>query len=189
MTDHFAVLAQPRRPWLDPEALRESFQRAAAGQHPDAPGGEDARFAALNAAHNILRDPGTRLRHLLELIAPDRPPSPAPIPPDLADLFMHIASLRRAVEDYRRKLSAATSPLSRALLAGETARLRGQLETGLARLNALHDSATATLHELDTAWHPTSAPAIDELAQLQARFAFLGKWASQVREDLFQLSA
>ena len=29
MTDHFAALAQPRRPWLDGDALKESFHRAA----------------------------------------------------------------------------------------------------------------------------------------------------------------
>ena len=70
MPDHFATLAQPRRPWLDPEALRESFHRAAAQHHPDAAGGTDERFAALNTAHAILREPAARLRHLLELEAP-----------------------------------------------------------------------------------------------------------------------
>jgi curved DNA-binding protein CbpA len=187
MTDHFAVLAQPRRPWLDPDALRESFQRAAAEQHPDAPGGEDARFAALNTAHAILRDPATRLRHLLELIAPERPPATAPIPPALADLFMQIASLRRAVDEHRRKLTAATNPLSSALLAGESTRLRAELEASLARLGSLQESALGELRALDSGWPPTTSSA-DELASLQARFAFLGKWEGQLREDLFQLT-
>jgi curved DNA-binding protein CbpA len=189
MTDHFAALALPRRPWLEPEDVRESFQRAAAEQHPDAPGGEEARFAALNAAHTILREPATRLRHLLELAAPDRAAGNVPIPSALADLFMDIAGLRQAVQGFRQKLEAAGSPLTRALLAGEQADLRRKLEAALERVTAAHEAALVDLRAIDAVWEAHGDAAWSEIANLQARFAFLGKWMGQLREDLFQLTA
>lgn len=186
MPDHFAALAQPRRPWLDPGALRESFQRAAARHHPDA-GGGDGHFAALNAAHAILREPASRLRHLLDLEAPDLPARAAPIPSALADLFMQLAAARRALEGFQKKHAAAASPLARALLAGEKATLHRELETARARLTAAHDDALAELRALDAAWAARTAAEWEQLAVLQARFAFLAKWSAQLREDLFRL--
>ncbi len=189
MPDHFAALAQPRRPWLDPEALRESFHRAAAQHHPDAAGGGDARFAALNAAHTILREPAPRLRHLLTLEAPDLLTRAAPIPPALADLFMQLAGHRRALDGFLQKESAAGSPLARALLAAEKSTLRRALDTALAQLAAAHETALAELRALDAAWPAPDPAALENLAALQARFAFLAKWTAQLREDVFQLRA
>ncbi len=186
MSDHFAVLAQPRRPWLDPEALRESFHRAAARQHPDAGGGE-GDFAALNTAHTTLREPPARLRHLLELEAPHLLARAAPIPPELADLFMQLAASRRALEAFQTKFSTTSSPLGRALLAAEKAALVRELESALARLTAAQDGALAELRTLDAAWVSPAAPEWEQLAALQARFAFLAKWSAQLREDLFRL--
>ena len=189
MPDHFAVLAQPRRPWLDPEALRESFHRAAAQHHPDAAGGGDARFAALNAAHTILREPATRLRHLLALEAPELLARPAQIPPALAELFMQLAGHRRALDGFLQKESAAASPLARALLAAEKSALLRTLETALAQLDAAHAAALAELRALDAAWDAHDSVALENLSSLQARFAFLTKWTAQLREDLFKLRA
>ena len=189
MPDHFATLDQPRRPWLDPEALRECFHRAAAQHHPDAAGGGDERFAALNAAYATLREPAPRLRHLMELAAPDLLARPAVIPPALGDLFMQLAARRRAAETFLQKRSAASSPLARALLAAEQSALRLDLDTALAQLTTSHDTALAELRALDTAW-PSHTPAdLETLATLQARFAFLAKWTAQLREDLFKLGA
>ena len=189
MPDHFATLAQPRRPWLDPEALRESFHRAAAQQHPDAAGGGDTQFAALNTAHAILREPATRLRHLLELAAPELLTRAAPIPPALADLFMQLAGHRRTLDAFQQKHTAAASPLARALLAAEKNALLRTLATALAQLDAAHESAHAELRTLDTAWPAPDPAALENLAPLQARFAFLAKWSAQLREDLFKLRA
>ncbi len=188
MTDHFANLTQPRRPWLDPEALRESFHRAAARHHPDAAGGTPERFAALNTAHAILRDPAARLRHLLDLEAPAQLARAAPIPPALADLFMQLAARRGALESFLQKQSATASPLARALLAAEKTTLRRDLETALAQLTAAHDAALAGLRTLDAAWDARpSAADWETLAPLQARLSFLAKWSAQLREDLFKL--
>ncbi len=189
MTDHFAALAQPRRPWLDAETLRESFQRAAAQQHPDAPGGGDARFAALNSAHTVLREPAARLRHLLDLTAPGRTSVTASIPPALGDLFMELATLRSSLTRFREKEATAASALQRALLAGEKFALRSILDLALHRVTEAHNTALSELRALDGAWAADPTTVLDDLAALQARFAFLGKWSAQLREDRFQLNA
>lgn len=185
MSDHFASLVQARRPWLDPAALRESFHRAAAVAHPDA-GGDATAFAALNAAHAVLREPAARLRHLIELEAPQLLARATPVPGELADLFMQLASVRRAAEDCRKKHAATASPLARALLAGEKAGVHATLAAALARLATAQEQALAELRALDAAW---DAPAWEPLTALQARLAFLAKWSGQLREDLFRLGA
>ncbi len=186
MSDYFLALAQPRRPWLDPAELRESFHRAAARLHPDA-GGDAGHFAALNTAHSVLGAPATRLRHLLELAAPALLHRPAPIPPALADLFMLLAAARRVRETFLQKHAAAASPLGRALLAGEKAGLVTGLESALARLTSAHEAALAELRAHDAAWPAPSAADWERLSVLQASFAFLEKWTAQLREDLFRL--
>ena len=120
MPDYFAILQQPRRPWLDSEALKEHFHRQTAERHPDVSGGGDGGdFASLNAAFAVLRDPASRVRHLLELEAPERLSPAQEIPPGLGDLFMRIAAFRHALDVFSKKEIAASSALARALLAGE----------------------------------------------------------------------
>jgi len=49
MTDYFALLEQPRAPWLDPAELKEVFHRKTLEQHPDAgAAGPENDFAKLN---------------------------------------------------------------------------------------------------------------------------------------------
>src|ERR1700721_1387663 len=101
MTDCFALFHETRRPWLDPEALKAKFLTLSGQTHPDrfhsaAAGEKEAagrRFAELNAAYNCLREPRTRLQHLLELELGAKPAELQQIPPDLAEVFMGIATL------------------------------------------------------------------------------------------------
>ena len=71
MTDAFALLDEPRQPWLEVEALKTKFLTRSAATHPDKftdPAEKETaqtRFADLNSAHEILRDPKLRLQHLL----------------------------------------------------------------------------------------------------------------------------
>ena len=75
MTDYFALLDEPRRPWLEPEALKTKFLKLAAEIHPDRKHGAgkiekaaaNRSYAELNAAFNCLAEPKLRLLHLLEL--------------------------------------------------------------------------------------------------------------------------
>ena len=59
MTDHFARLDEPRRPWIEGDRLEEAFLTRSRETHPDhvaqdAPAARTAaqeKFTALNAAH------------------------------------------------------------------------------------------------------------------------------------------
>ena len=96
MTDNFLLLDEPRRPWLDADALKRKFLARSAEVHPDrthnAAESEklaaNQRYTALNAAYNCLREPKDRVRNLLELelgqkpsdltSVPDHPPMNTP---------------------------------------------------------------------------------------------------------------
>jgi hypothetical protein len=192
MPDYFAILQQPRRPWLDSEALKERFHRQTAESHPDvAGGGDDGDFAAFNAAYTALRDPASRLRHLLELEAPDLLAPSQEIPTDLTDLFMRIAGFRRALDVFRKKESAASSSLARALLAGERLALSDQGDGVRAGLEAAYDAAMETLRAIDSDWKrdPRPTDAVERLAALHHQCAYLSKWRSQLAEALSQFHA
>ena len=54
MTDYFALLGQPRAPWLDPAALKEAYHRQTLQSHPDtATPGRESDFAGLNEAYQV----------------------------------------------------------------------------------------------------------------------------------------
>ncbi|MEI9894038.1 MAG: hypothetical protein WDN28_09155 [Chthoniobacter sp.] len=189
MPDHFAILAQPRRPWLDDAVLKEAFHRATAQQHPDVAGGSGEGASALNAAYAVLRDPAGRLRHLLDLEWPGAAPAAVGIAPALADLFGKIAALRQTGAALAKKEATAQSPLARALLAGEHAAHRRNLESTLAELASAETAAHDDLRAIDDGWPTRDETTRAPLAALQQRFAFLAKWQAQLREDLFRLGA
>jgi curved DNA-binding protein CbpA len=189
MPDYFATLQQPRRPWLNLEALKEDFHRKTAECHPDVSGGvDDGHFAGLNAAYTALRDPASRLRHLLELEAPERLAPSREIPPALADLFMSVAGFRHALDAFSKKESAASSALARALLAGERLALSRQGAAIRADLEAAYDAAMDTLRALDSDWEkdPRPSDTAERLAVLHHQCAYLSKWRSQLAEALFR---
>lgn len=188
MPDHFAILSQPRRPWLDAEALKNCFHRASAACHPDVAGsGDAAEFSAANTAYSALRDPVRRLRHLLELEAPDQLAAAAPVPPALAELFMRLAELRAALAAFHKK-EAAAGALTRAVLTEERLALGPRVLALHAELETAHDAALADLRALDAEWdaRPANAPA--RLAALHQRFAYLSKWRAQLGEAQFKLT-
>src|SRR5438477_9420256 len=69
--DHFAVLGQPRRPWLDLDQLKQQYQQLTFELHPDRPkgGADQADFAAVTEAYRVLSNPRLRVHHLLSLTA------------------------------------------------------------------------------------------------------------------------
>jgi curved DNA-binding protein CbpA len=88
MIDYFALLEQTRRPWLDPEKLKEKYHELARRAQPD---------QNLNEAYRVLLDPKLRLQHLLAL---EGAPAAATseIPSELSDLFMAIAPVLNKID-------------------------------------------------------------------------------------------
>src|ERR1035437_8647100 len=119
MTDHFALLNEPRRPWLDADLLKQKFLALASDAHPDrihgASESEKAEvtqsYAQLNAAFNCLAEPKLRLLHLLELELGAKPKDIQQIPTALADLFAEVATNCRSVDGFLAEKSKAASPL------------------------------------------------------------------------------
>jgi DnaJ-domain-containing protein 1 len=188
MTDCFALLSQPRRPWLEMEELKRQFHDMASVQHPDAPAGDANDFAALNFAYATLRDPALRLGHLLALEDRAASASAPPIPPDLADSFMAIAELRRTLRDLQQRQRGRESTLLRAFFSDEKKELERKARTLLAAREGEYAHAMKDLRELDTIWPTRDAPVITRAVALQHRLAYLGRWIADLREDLLQMT-
>lgn len=188
--DYFALLGEPRRPWLDPERVKDTFHRLSRTEHPDQAAAEaDADFARLNQAQAALRDPKARLRHLLELEYPQiRLSGPSNVPSGLADRFVAVHGLLRDTNALLTKKAGTSSALAKALLAREELAAREKVETALDKLAALFDAAEGELQGFDALWTAARpSDAADTLLMLYQRFSYLSRWTEQLREQLFQL--
>jgi curved DNA-binding protein CbpA len=201
MNDYFALLAEPRRPWLEPEALKSKFLALAAEAHPDKQNfaGEaektqvNRRYVELNAAYQCLNESKSRLLHLLELEAGAKPADIQNIPSSLADLFAEVATTCRNADLFLAEKKQATSPLLQVQLferAQEWVELLRALQT---RLAGFHGKLIEELKSLDTLW--LAKPQADDRAVLLHRleelyrlFGYFNRWSSQVQERIVQLS-
>jgi curved DNA-binding protein CbpA len=205
MTDAFALLSEPRRPWLDAEALKARFLPLSAAVHPDrvhsASEAEKAaantRYAELNAAYNALREPRDRLLHLLELEAGGKPKDVQRIPPGTMDLFVEVGQTCRDTDEFLKQKSASDSPMVKLRLMQEGLDWLDRLQALQGRVNAKRDELTAELRQMNGAWE--AAPAIgiperanalplDRLEQVYRAMSYVARWAEQVQERVVQLA-
>src|SRR5580698_7398988 len=108
MTDYFALLDEARRPWIEPDPLKEKFLALAAQFHPDrfheSPEAErkaaGERYSALNAAYNCLREPRERLRHLLELELGAKPVDIQRVTAEITEAMFEIGRLCQEVDVF-----------------------------------------------------------------------------------------
>src|SRR5262245_24185955 len=204
MTDFFALLGEPRRPWVDPERLKSKFIELSAAMHPDrvnqksewAKQTATARYAELNAACQCLRDPKERLRHLLELERGVAPNDIQTVPPEMADLLMEVGRICRDADAFLARKARTTSPLLRV----------GLLEDSLQRtdvLNALREKIAArraALVEqtklLNADWESTPRRMtpnavqlpLDRVEGIYRMLGYLDRSAEQVHERIVELS-
>ena len=188
MTDYFALLDQPRRAWLDPDELKQTFHAKSLQSHPDTRhlASPDAAFAELNEAYQLLRDPKRRIQHLLTLEG--RPLSrESTVPDDLAALFPVIAAVTQQIDAVAQKAETATTPLARSLLKSQLLAVQKRAADTLQHLGQLHADATAEAQRL-------SAPFVfedgdwAELQRLYLRFAYLGRWISELEEKQLRVA-
>ncbi len=188
MTDYFALLDQPRQPWLDLESVKRAFHEKSRRAHPDA-GGTEAAFAQLNEAYQVLQTPRRRLQHLLALADHSATTAGEPIASDIAALFPEVAMATQTAEAVRQKLVAASNPLSRSLLQADVSKSRERCNALLSLLARLHDSAEEELRTLSNGGPAEAAARVSELQRLYARFSYLSRWMGELKEKLAQLSA
>jgi curved DNA-binding protein CbpA len=207
MTDCFELLGEPRRPWLDAEALKSRFLVLSAEAHPDrVHGGTDAeraeansRSADLNAAFNTLREPRDRLFHLLELELGARPRDIQRIPPGTMDLFVEIGQACRDVDAFLAVPAPADqAPMLRLQRMKTLFGWSDRLMSLQAKVNTMRDTLDAAVKELNPAWESAPSAAgperraalpLDRLEELSRSMSYVTRWTSQIQERLSQLAA
>ena len=199
MTDHFLLMNEQRRPWLDADSLKKKFLALSAETHPDkihtATNAEkDAaarRFAELNAAFNCLRETNSRLRHLIELETGRKAVDLQQMPNDLADLFMEVGALCRRVDSFLKEKAAVSSPLLLAQLFERSQSWVDQLQAMQRKINERHNALSARLQSLDAQWMTSlgdRASLLPELEEIWRLMSFYGRWSNQLQERVGQLA-
>jgi hypothetical protein len=178
MTDHFALFREERRPWLDPEKLKQKYYALSRAEPP----GEE-----INQAFATLSDPRLRLHHLLMLEGGDLAAG-RPVPPLVADLFWNTATLLRQIDNWLARKAQATSTLASALLKAEQAKLAEQLREVEEQVHARYNAEIAQIRRLDQEWNSRLPNDHSDLIELYDSIAYLTRLLEQVREKRFQLS-
>ncbi|HEY0791679.1 MAG TPA: hypothetical protein VGD78_11500 [Chthoniobacterales bacterium] len=186
MTNLFSALQLPARPWLDPDEVKEAYVRQSerAYHRTDADG--DAERATLNQAFRVLREPSTRLEHLLALTKKESL-APRQVSAEVSRLFGQTANQLQVADRFLTQLSGKTSVLLRAIHLQEAPGLRADLDSLASTLGASENAHLNELKRLDEVWQEDPGLAREPLAQLAFELTFLEKWQGQLRERLLRL--
>ena len=192
MTDYFALLDEPRHPWLDEETLKAKFFALSTSVHPDRvhalPETERKtahdRYTQLNAGYNCLREPKERLRHLLELQVGRKPVTVQQVPAELVELFFEIGQATRAADELLKRKASTTSPLLLVGLFGEGQNISERLAALRDDLTARRNQLTDELQILNADWQQR----LDRLEQIQRTLSYLHRWTAQLQERIVQLA-
>lgn len=198
MTDYFEVLAEPRRPWLDPESLKKKFLTLSAAVHPDRVhnSGEEKKNAAqrryteLNQAYQHLRSPKERLQHLFELQTGTKPQQVQQVPTDLMEFFFQVGQLFKQTDSFLAEKAKTSSPLLQVQLFETAQEWTEKLNTLQQQLNGRQEQLVAELKELDARWVDVANRALmlGRLEELYRLFSYFARWQSQIQEKIVQLS-
>ena len=178
MTDYFALFDEARRPWLDPEKLKQKYFARSRASRAD---------AELNEGFRVLSDPKLRLHHLLVLEGAELTAG-RPVPPRVAELFWNTGTLLREVERWLLKNAEAGSALSRALLSSEKTKLQTELNKLEEGLNALYETELAQLRQVDAVIDTASPNELLKLIERYDSISYLGRLQEQTKEKRFQMS-
>jgi curved DNA-binding protein CbpA len=173
MTDYFALLGEARRPFLEPEKLKEKYYALSRSAPPG---------AELNEAYRILSDPKLRLQHFLILAGADLSAG-RPVPTAVAELFWSTGTLLRELNKWLLRKREAAGALSLALLQPERIKLTDRLDKLEAELRAAYDTTLVQL--------PAQVAAPNELSQLIEDYdsiSYLTRLLQQIAETRYQLS-
>lgn len=202
MTDCFALLGEPRRPWSDPEALKSKFLSLSSGIHPDRSHGAGTaeqnaaqeRFTLLHAAYQCLREPRDRLKHLVELETGRRPEDLQNIEPELMGLFMDTTRLCREADEFIARSTKTDSPLLKVRRFEEAQELSDRLRSAQNAISNRNQGLLEELIALDKSWDSSSGGAgeregmLGQIQRLSHLFGFFARWSAQVQERIVRLA-
>ncbi len=203
--DNFALLSEPRLPWLDADELKQRFHSLSGPVHPDRVHSAveeeklsaNQRYAELNAAYNCLREPRDRLLHLLELEFGKKPSDIQKIPPGTMDLFVEVGQTCRDADAFLVEKAKVTSPLLKVQLFERGQDWTDKLHALQQKINGKREELAAELRTLNSVWE--SAPQIgsadriaalplERLEQIYRVFSYIARWSEQIQERVVQLS-
>lgn len=178
--DAFAELGLPREVALGDDGIEDAWRELSRRWHPDSPDGDPARSADVNRAHEILAQPGARLRHWLELNG--RSARNAAMSNDTMTMFSKVGTALQAADEVLKKRASATTAMGKAVLAASEWQTQADLQTLLGEITATVAAEIARF------------PAINEgdfsrAESTAAALGFLEKWQAQIRERLVALMA
>jgi hypothetical protein len=198
MTDFFSLLNEPRRPWVDTEALKAKFLVLSAEAHPDSfqnaspeiKAAAHERYTALNAAFAGLSETHHRLAHLLELETGNPGNDVRRIPSGTMDLFMDIGETCHSAGDFLARRVPTNSPALKGRRLAESLEWIDRLEKLQSCVDAKRDSLLGELRVLDKAWNAPGANRlpIERLEDMARTFRYLALWTAQLQERITQLS-
>jgi curved DNA-binding protein CbpA len=199
MTDYFALLDEPRRPWLDAGGLKEKFLALSAQAHPDrqhtAPDADryaaGRQFSELNTAYNCLRDSRERIRHLLELECGARPKDIERVPQELLDYFAAVGGLCRNVDAFLAEKFQATSPILKVQLFERGLEWTAKINSLLRSIADCRETLEAELKTMNAAWEsatPRDKQVLERLEAILRLLGYYGRWTAQLQERNAQLA-
>jgi len=203
MIDHFALLGEERRPWIDADSLKKRFLALSGEVHPDRvhSGGVEERrsaqhrYAELNQAYNNLRHTKERLQHLLELETGVKPQQVQHVPADLMEFFIEVGHFFKQVDVFLVEKAKTSSPLLQVQLFERGQDWTDKLNTLHHQLKARQQELIEELKTLDARWPAERKPGstgreslLRRLEDLYRLFSYYAKWETQIQERSLQLS-
>jgi curved DNA-binding protein CbpA len=167
----FVKLGLEVRLVISAEDIREAFRVRAAESHPDG-GGDEAGFAALREAREVLESPAKRLREWLRVKGVETDPR-GTIAGALVDFFQRVAETGAGAEEAIKSAAEAQSALA-----------KGMAEV---RLMGVREKVKDLLAEIEAGIADREAlfPAINkgesDAATVMRDLVFLEKWRGAMR--------
>jgi curved DNA-binding protein CbpA len=189
MTDFFALFAQPRQPWLEPNILKEKHHELTRRGHPDVRGKDvSGKFEEINEAYRILAEPKLRIQHLLQLEGKASPTKDRSIPSDLQELFLQIGTLCQMSQRIFAQIGEDSAVLARSLAKSDLLQFQKQTEQLLEQLSRSYDECLGELRSSNEIWNKKQHEAVSQLQRLHDRMAYLSRWIAQLKEMKLQLT-
>jgi len=185
MIDFFAVFGLEPRPMIDVEVLGDLFANKSKTSHPDR--GADGDFATLNEAFNTLRNPASRILHLLALSG--EKPQPKAASAGVSAWFGKVATDLQRFDRMFYPLSQETSSLLRAIKFREAQAILADLEKISEGLTCEREGLLQKMTEIDARWPSDREEDRDSLAQIAGDLRFLEKWLAQISERRLRLAS
>jgi DnaJ-domain-containing protein 1 len=205
MTDYFALLHEQRRPWIDPDSLKQKFFALSSANHPDhLHGASEAerqvanqRSIEINAAYACLREPKTRLLHLLELERGGKPKEIERAPAEMTELFFKVGSLLRETDNFLRDKAKVSSPLLKVKSFEKGMTWTEELQRLQQSIESRRQALFAELELMNAAWvsapevgNPTrsSVLPLNRMEEVYRQLSYFHRWIGQIHERLTELS-